>query len=583
MNLVFKSLVTFIFLISSLPSFSQSKEDNYISEIDILDKNMDSCLVFLSGENHLYSKTNNKIKLNLLNYLHDKHGFNHLIIELGYSRGYMLDQYINNDTTFYELLKSNTADVYLNFYKDLRKLNQTYPDSARIRVSGIDVERFPDDGFLLLKRLLETKKEIPDSLVFIVENIRAFASYFMNTRIVNYDDDNYSYSSRKFYNSKTIDSLINEFDAVRASFESLMGSDFALFDKVFQTLKDHRKYERYSSMPHQYVFRETYMFNNLKSLIQSNPKSKFYGQFGRCHISQTELNKECDWWGFNSLAKRIGDKLPETKIISVGIFYENQAKYSYFGKKETNLELEKYFSLTQVEESRLIKIKEKDTFLLKHYQFVIVAKNSGFGTKVVSSKDKEYLNLGFGSSFYNFNNLNQVILGNSFNNSLNQIHIGFDNYSDRFKYGYFIETILRSKIKATEADYRMGGSKLSLYLGYNLIQKRRFSVSLSGLLSYQRLSLVVEKNPMFSNPPLNGFNNVDVVKFFNPALLFGSELDVRHDIGQHFCVFLKAQNDWDFSRKQWYQSVGNGSKFLKFSPSTSLGNYSFKLGVGLKL
>ena len=49
------------------------------------------------------------------------------------------------------------------------------------------------------------------------------------------------------------------------------------------------------------------IYDNLSNLILNNPNKKYYGQFGRCHTSQTELNFECNWYAFNSTAKRLNE------------------------------------------------------------------------------------------------------------------------------------------------------------------------------------------------------------------------------------------------------------------------------------
>jgi hypothetical protein len=586
MKCIFKFLVFVCLFTSPVFSFSQIDSSKFVSEMDILSKGLDSCRVFLSGENHQYVKSNNKIKMELLQFLHNQYGFNNLIIELGYSRGYMLNQYINNDSTFYELLASNTDKEYLEFYKKLRKLNLSFPENKRIQVHGIDVERFPEDGFILMKKILEPYQNIPDSLVFMIENIKAYSTYFMSRKSIETsedDDERYQYNYTSFYNSKTIDTLLNEYRQNRTLFQNYLKNDFELFDKVFQTIAEHRKYERYSSMPHQYVYRETYMFNNLKNLLLNNPTAKFYGQFGRCHVSQTELNQECNWWAFNALAKRVQNSLPNVKITSIGIFYESASYYRYFSKKETNEELEKYFSLTTIEQARLMKIGANDTFLQKHYQYLIVVKNQNLTKWTDGNSEKKYLDIGFGQSYYQFNNLNQTIAGNSFSNNVFHYHIGFENIIDRIRFGYYMSGMFRNEIIGTEAKYRMGGSSFTGFLGYQIYQTSRFSFSLAGAIAYKRINLLVEKNAGFANPNINGFGHIDAVKFFNPAIIMGSELDVRYDLGKHFCVFVKGHYNWDFSRKHWYQTVGNASRYLKQSPTTTLGNYSWMFGFGLKI
>ncbi|MFM6984948.1 MAG: hypothetical protein ACKOXF_12495 [Chitinophagaceae bacterium] len=69
-----------------------------LNQLDSVDK---SVRVFLGGENHNYWSENNLIELKMIKHLHKTRGVRNLVIELGYARGYLLDRYINDDSTYY--------------------------------------------------------------------------------------------------------------------------------------------------------------------------------------------------------------------------------------------------------------------------------------------------------------------------------------------------------------------------------------------------------------------------------------------------------------------------------------------------
>lgn len=326
--------------------FSQKNSYTYYDTIpdipmvnlDKLDSIINNYTVFFTGENHTYANQNSNIELKMLKYLNEKAGVRNLIIELGFSRGYMLNKYINDDTSYLKNMEGTTSTKYINLYKKLRELNQKLPLEKRITVHGIDVERFADDGPVLLNRLIPKDKIVPKAIDFQIEVLKSYAKYIsLKYNMYNNDEDDkninsYSignYYGRGFDNESTIDSMVADYKLNKAIYKEFIGDNFQIFDKVFNSIIEYRKWQNYKSMPHQYIYRERVIYDNLSTLILANPNEKYYGQFGRCHISQTELNAECNWYAFNSTAKRLNEGIAKGKTLSIGIFYKGRIE-SYF-------------------------------------------------------------------------------------------------------------------------------------------------------------------------------------------------------------------------------------------------------------
>jgi hypothetical protein len=588
--------------------FNAGAQSEYISslpleKLDILDDEVSAYQVFFTGENHYYTSENNNIKLKMLKYLNKKAGVRNLILELGYSRGFMLDKYINNDSSYYELMRYTTSIYYLEMYKELRKLNQSLDSGNRITVHGIDVERFADDGPILLAKLLPVKKEVPASISFSVEVIRSYGAYSMKKyKSVTDDADEKSslniddyYTQSGFFDAKTIDTMIADYERSKAVYMEYLGADFAVFDKVFKSMEEYRKYSEYRNMPHQYVYRERKIYDNLTALMTLNPDQKYYGQFGRCHVSQTQLNQECNWWAFSSVAKRLNEGSAQDKVMSIGIFY-NEKKMNkfytetYFDDAATTEELKKYIDGECSNSNILKRIDRKDTGLVKHYQYLIYSNSCETkGKKSMyrpSSNDfhewAKMLDFGAGVAQYDLKNLNGILLpaSNGFKQQITFYSFGISNNNFGFYTNSNYRFLAKQKVVSGPVNYTLGGFSITQSLGYMPSIGKRLAFGVYGSLGYNSLRLGVQ-NDSTSVPFSSGFSRVNSVKYINNAFVVGGGLDIRYALSSWFGLYVRGNYLLDVSNKSWKYAVGSNNIRDNNSPKTSAGYYGINAGISL--
>lgn len=601
----FTALALALFLSLQLHS-QESYESNRISKmpfanLGILDSVVGGYKVFLTGENHNFIAENSNIKLQMLKYLNRQAGVTNLIIELGFSRGYMLNQYINDDTTYYDALKYTTAPAFLAMYRRLRVFNQSLPVADRITVHGVDVERFADDAPILLARLLPKGRKVPEALEFQVEVIRTYGAFAASRYKSYYDEpkDNgssydYGKSYKGFYDDKVIDTMIRDYTRDRALFMSYLGDSFTLFDKTFTSIMELRKYEGYEGMPHQYVYRERKLYDNITALIRARPGEKFYGQFGRCHVSQATLTQDCDWWDFSATAKRLNEGSAMDSVLSIAIFYKDRkpAYYgtTYFSDENTLEELDKYIKIPCNDSNVLVRVNRKDTNVSKYYQYVLV--NNTCGEKIKKYKGPydlddlhEWvvaLDFGYGMANYNFSNLNSAIGNSPFSQAMNMYAFGW-SYCDFGLYtGMNMKALLKQQFHSGSFNYSLSGYSIVQNFGGMISVSRRLGIGVYTSFGFSRLALNSWKDSSGA-AFINGFSGVEQMKYVNNGFIAGLGIDVRFALTSFIDVFAKANYVYDFSGRRWRESSQYRNITLLNSPRTSVGYTAFNAGLSILL
>lgn len=585
-------LIAFLIFSSSLHSQSKLVSDLPVDNLHLLDTIAGKYKVFFTGENHMFADENSNINLKMLKYLNEKTGVRNLILELGFSRGYMLNRYINGDTGYYDLLSNTTSLSYLEYYRELRKLNESLDSSRRITVHGVDVERFADDGPVLLYNLLPDSAEPPASISFSVEVIRSYGSYSMKgIRNTNYDfvtDDNipYSYYSG-FYDAKTIDTMIADYRLHRNDFMLYLGDSFALFDNVFTSIIEYRRYMNYAGMPHQYIYRERKMYENMTQLLTSNPSEKYYGQFGRCHVSRAHMDEACNWYAFSSIARRLNEGVAKDQVLSIGIFYNEKGVKSFLRfdrnfEKGIEEEIKKYKPEKCSNSNLLYKVADTDTALLRYYQYIIYNNNCAPGKDVEANVflSSTTMDFGYGSATFDLKNLNAAIAPNlqGFSPDMMFYTLGFSVSS----YGFYQNMSFRGysggKIINGPVTYNLKGYTILQGFGYMPNLSRRLALGLYVNYGFSRMSLNVQ-NDTSSVAISNGFSNVNQLKYINNGIVLGGGADLRFAITSWFGLFARTNYLVDVSNKRWRQPWGMGNTLDKSSPPTSVGSYSWCAGI----
>lgn len=580
-------------------SDSAVSSDIIISQLSQLDSVKSNVRVYMGGENHNYWSENSAIELKMIKYLHKNKGVRNLVIELGYARGYLLNKYINDDSTYYKLLDNNTAYQYLSFYQELRTFNQSLPADQRIKVYGVDVERFPDDAPILLSHLLKKDTIVPASIDFLTEVIHSYAAY-SKARYYNYTyqdndfdneiDEGFYVDDNTFMDNKVIDSILAEYSVNKLQFHQYLGADSVVFKLTIQSMKDYRTYLKYSRMPHQYIYRERYLFNNMMTLLNADSTTKFYGQFGRCHVSQKKLENECDWWDNSALAKRLNDSKYNNQIVSIGIFYKNNLSYNYeinFNNWEMNYAVQSYMDSSANDDFKLMKIEASDSLLSPLYNYILIAnscESNCYETETVQH-DFVALDFNYGQAKYNFNTLNTGLTGDTipgFNQQVKYYNFTVFSSTDKLVNVFDLRVMQTQKIRNGNLQYTLNGYSILEGFGYNPSFSKYIAISPYVLLGYSRTSLRIE-NDSFVNAISPAFSTVNKLKYANGAFTAGLGLDLRLNLTSFMGLNIKAQALADPSKKYWRRVEGYTNSIDKQSPKTSLFNYGVSAGLSILL
>lgn len=572
-----------------------------IVNLSYLDSSNASVRVFMGGENHNYWSENNAIELKMLKYLYKNKGVRNLVIELGYARGYLLDRFINDDSSYYKLLDNNTAYQYLHFYQELRTFNQSLPLDQRIHVYGVDVERFPDDAPILLSHLLKKDQKLPESIEFLTEVIHSYAAYSKD-RYSNYYyqdededkeiDEGFYIDENTFMDNKVIDSLLAEYQVLKPAIHQYLGADSTVFKHTIQSMQDYRTYLKYNRMPHQYVYRERYLFRNMMQLLQTDSTSKFYGQFGRCHVSQRKLENECDWWDNSALAKRLNESQYKNQIASIGIFYKDKEGAIYyrtnFNDGDLNAAVQNYVDSSLNDDYKLIKIQSSDSLLSPLYNYILLVNTCTYDCDVQESRnlhDFIALDINYGQTQYNFKGLNTALTGDTipgFNSMVKYYNFTMFSSTDRAVNVFDVRIMQPQSIRNGSIRYTLNGYSILEGIGYNPGFSKYLAISPYVLLGYSRTILKVE-NDSFTSAVSPAFSTVNKLRYVNSVFTLGLGLDLRLNITRIIGLNVKAQVLSDPSQKYWRRVEGASNPIDNKSPKTSMFNYGVSAGLSILL
>jgi len=340
---------------------------------------------FLGGEDHRFMEFNSAMELKLMRYLHARGGVRNMILELGFARGYVLQQYINTgDSIWMDILDNTTGSDYMDMYRAMREWNRALPDSAKLIVSGIDVERYTDVPLLLLEQLLPDSG-LPEDLLVGVEAIKGLArqiyhqgsSSFEEESDEGYDNEASDVSSENYEVRPTLRLFLAQFDSLKPQYRSYLGKNFGLTDTLLRSLKQYLEWDDYEYTPYQYTFREKVMYDNMKTLLQRYPNGKFYGQFGRCHAGTALQNGPCGWLNYHSISQKMATLMPEpfrSKVVTIGYFYAENDDDDEDEKNDQEREVASFEAETpegSVALFSLDSLKKSFPVLASRYDFVL--------------------------------------------------------------------------------------------------------------------------------------------------------------------------------------------------------------------
>jgi uncharacterized iron-regulated protein len=359
------------------------ENNDYFSSFKILDDAIEDKKVFFIGEDHRYRRSNSDFQLKLLRYLHDEVGLKNLIIEQGKSTSYIINKYVvEGDEKYKEIIQNYAYPYYYEFYVKLYEYNKTLPDSQKIVVHGIDMERSISNAYKALG-MMTPKKKAPKEIMATIESIRGMAGYYDNY-FSTIKEDSVTYNMWKFAGTmffdgaNTLNGILEDWHKHDSLLGSYIGEDYPLYTEILEGLEAAKQWYEYQEADayQEWVLREEFMYQRFEEVLRSYPEEKFLGSFGRCHTSKTIQNGWCDLYGFESLANRINaseDSVITDKVLTIGSYYPLSP---YFYKKNADVfVIEGLSRLVKVDQVMLFKVDQDTIYKNVQGNFDFVAIN----------------------------------------------------------------------------------------------------------------------------------------------------------------------------------------------------------------
>ncbi len=416
-------------------------------EFEILNDTLKNYSVFFTGENHTYASFNTAFQFKLLRYLHQNHDVKHFMFEQSPGLSYVINKIVLSDeTTHLHYLRDMFFAPFYDLVKDLRKYNDTLVQEDKIQVHGIDIERFPSFSIYALNDIVDTlDTKVKGGEVF--EQIKALAtSEFSQAGPATFyssDDDLFGFQFGEVGVPTSLKSIITTSNQNRDSLTLVLGKDSTTFYSIIESLSVGQEWyvtEQVGDVKSP-IIRERFMAEEFERVYLKDMESKYYGQFGRCHLHKDQDAGRCYDYYMNSIANRINEINPalENQVLVMPIFYSNSRNFDADVIESLDLE-ERY---TEGEETYLIDLayKEGDHSIVGFYDqlpFVIISNANQDETNAYSYDwDTELVeyHAGVNIGYTYFNRLSQL------NDALELG--GFGNFSERFiTYGVHLDYLI---------------------------------------------------------------------------------------------------------------------------------------------
>ncbi len=430
------SIAFCIFFITSQFSIAQESSGTIdltvdtFKEFEVFGDTLDNYSVYFTGENHTYATYNTQFQMKLLKYLHQEQNVKHFVFEQSPGLSYIINKIVLEDkTTHLHYLRDMFFDPFYDMVKDLRKYNDTLLPENKIQVHGIDIERFPSFSLYALNEMIDTlDKSIKGGEVF--EQIQALASsdYKNSGPAAFYSDPEEAvFGFGQVSAWESLESILDGANKYRDSLVTVLGADSTIFYSIIESLEiGHEWYSTEKSgdvkSP---IIRERFMAEEFERVYSLDMESKYYGQFGRCHLHKDQDADRCYDYYMNSIANRINDIHPslENQVLVIPIFYGGLRD---FDRDVINsLDLDERF--TDTEESFIIDLayKNGDHSIVGFYNnlpFVIICNGSKDEVDYYSYDwdtyiEEFHLGVGIGYTYFNkMSKLNNVLSGAGYGN-----------------------------------------------------------------------------------------------------------------------------------------------------------------------
>lgn len=325
----------FLLLLAILSAKAQEKvsvvnlTEPTFNEFEIFGDSLDKYTVYFTGENHQYATFNTQFQFKLLKYLYQTQGVRHFVFEQGPGLAYLINQIICEDkTTHLHFLRELFAPPFYEWIKNLKAFNENKSVADKIVVDGIDIERFPVFSVYALNQLVDTlDKKVKGGQVF--EQIEALASSkFKSANPATFyaePSENFNFQFGEVSAWQSLQSIIKTAYENEKSLKNALKKDSTTFFSIIKSLEVGQEWyitEKKGDVKSP-IIRERFMAEEFERIYLSDSTSKYYGQFGRCHLHKDQNAGRCYDYYMNSIANRINEIDPrlENQVLVIPIFY----------------------------------------------------------------------------------------------------------------------------------------------------------------------------------------------------------------------------------------------------------------------
>ncbi len=245
-------------------------KNNSIEAIKLEDDDLNNIEAFIVAELHGFAK-NTTVKYDFLRYLNQSKSVNVNIVEISFSSGYMLNEYLKtgdlkllDDIFAFYIGSPFYTDEEYQFYQKLHQYNKTVSDAQKISIYGIDIE-----------------------------HSEASALYFY-----------------QYYTNELVTSV-----------DSILEKSFT--DPILIHLQRNILAQRYFYQTFDFPERDHMMFQNLLSLRTIYDINRFYAQVGAKHGFTKRLNNE-----YRSFSAYLNHDLVspyKDRVTSIMLFYKDSS------------------------------------------------------------------------------------------------------------------------------------------------------------------------------------------------------------------------------------------------------------------
>lgn len=570
----------------------------------------DDTRIILIGENHSYLDYNALIEYRTFQYLHEFKNVNTIMFEFGEGFNYLVGNYIlqTNDT----LAKVNGDIIKTIFFKQqfglYDSLRNYYKQQVAIgkpfKVISGDIDHNLDLSIIALAEILKYKK-CNDSITEVCGAFLGLRDHYINKfkKIKQKGDSNSSTTDKtdksdlfqmNINEIRSMKELIQLYDLKKVHFKEALGADFETFDCIMESFKKGVKWKDYENERNilKTYYRENLMYQKLLDYLRENPNEKIFAQYGRCHISDTSFNDECNYESFKSFAQKLKES-PHidlaNKVCLIPQFYVNgSTKNLNFKPEITKLMLENPDVDKTKEAVYTYKVDSTGPFkkLYGIYEHIIIntsAQNNEYiygsaNVKKDIEKKKEiedfwgYFQIEGYQSFHNykFSQLNSKLSEQGFGIIKTPIVTfggGLSLYEPQFLYGH-IGFEYWNPITINRGDtstINLNGHTLNFRMGRTLFDNDVFQIV--PYAGYSQSVMRFKENLPLSVPSM-------LVGSFDEQLVFtnrAAQIDAGFDFKLHYKFIgldVKTGYRFDITNKNWKtassESIGIPTAFSGF-------------------